>query len=121
MTRAGLQVVPIYLVKPLVLGRPLQNSFHDALQLINCGGLFGIGEDGRLMTSDHKKHILGAEQRQGRGQLLVFVIWNVSEDSKVPENPPKNPPVSAVKPSQRDVSEGLDGGGHLMAVALVVD
>lgn len=54
----------IYLIEPLILGRPLQNSLHDALQFVNCGGLFGICEDGRLMTSNHKKHILEAEQQK---------------------------------------------------------
>lgn len=54
---------PINLIEPLILGRPLQNSLHDALQFVNGGGLFGIGEDGRLMTSNHKKHILEEEQQ----------------------------------------------------------
>lgn len=52
----------VYLVEPLILGRPLQDPLHDALQLVDCGGLFGVGEDGRLVTSDHKKHILKREQ-----------------------------------------------------------
>lgn len=57
-------VCRIYLIKPLILRWLLQNSFHDALQFINSGGLFGICEDGRLMTSNHKKHILGGDQQQ---------------------------------------------------------
>lgn len=64
----------IYLIKPLILRWPLQNSFHDALQLINSGGLFGICEDGRLMASDHKKHILGGEEQKEQKEEVSWVL-----------------------------------------------
>lgn len=73
---------PIYLVKPLILRWPLQNSFHDALQLINCGGLFGIGEDGRLMTSNHKKHILDADQQQEEVRSSFFLFGISAKTAK---------------------------------------
>ena len=41
------------LVESLVFWRPLQDPLHNALQLINGGGLFGISEDRRLVTPNH--------------------------------------------------------------------
>lgn len=47
-----------HLIKPLIFRCSLQNALNNALQFVDCCRLFGICEDCRLVTPDHKKHIL---------------------------------------------------------------
>lgn len=47
-----------HLVEPLLLGGPLEDPLHDALELVDGAGLFGVREDGRLVPPDHEEDVL---------------------------------------------------------------
>ena len=47
----------VFLVQPLLIWRPLEDTLSDALQLKHRARLLGLSEDGGLAAPDHDEHV----------------------------------------------------------------